>query len=88
VICVTHVRSRYVGFCGPLVLWQTADVLRLLKRTALALAVMVVGLILLGLGVSAGAWVAVVGLVGGFLVNLSAPWPWHMGWRDYDRKSH
>ena len=49
---------------------------------------MVVGLILLGLGVSAGAWVAVVGLVGGFLVNLSAPWPWHMGWRDYDRKSH
>jgi hypothetical protein len=60
--------------------------LRLLKRTGLALAVLVVGLILLGLGVSAGAWIAVVGLVGAFLVNLFAPWPWNMGWRDYDRK--
>jgi hypothetical protein len=57
--------------------------LRLLKRTALALAVMVVGLVLVGVGVSAGAWVAVAGLVMGFLVNLFAPWPWRMGWRDW-----
>jgi hypothetical protein len=61
--------------------------LRLLRRTALALAVMVAGLILAGLGVSAGVWIAVAGLVGALLVNLFAPWPWNMGWRDYDRKS-
>ncbi len=62
--------------------------LSLLRRTALALGVLVVGLILLGLGVSVGAWIAVAALIVAFLVNLFAPWPWQMGWRDYDRKSN
>ena len=55
--------------------------LRLFKRTGLALLLVVVGLVLLSIGVSAGAWVAVVGLVAAFLVNLLSPWPWNMGWR-------
>jgi hypothetical protein len=53
-------------------------VARLLKRTAIALVVMVIGLILLSVGVTAGAWVAAAGLVAAFLVNLLAPWPWNM----------
>jgi hypothetical protein len=60
--------------------------LLLLERTALALAVMVVGLILFGLGVSAGAWIAVAGLIGVFLVNLFVPLPGKLGWRDYVRR--
>ncbi len=55
--------------------------LQLMKRTALALLVAVAGLILLGLGVSAGAWIAVAGLVVALVVNLLAPWPWNLGWR-------
>jgi hypothetical protein len=53
-------------------------VVRLFKRTAIALAVMVIGIILLSVGVTAGAWVAAAGLVAAFLVNLLAPWPWNM----------
>ena len=60
---------------------QTSAVLRLFKRTGLALLLVVVGLVLLSIGVSVGAWVAVVGLVAAFLVNLRWPWPWNMGWR-------
>jgi hypothetical protein len=56
-------------------------VLQLLKRTALALLVALLGLILLAVGVSAGAWVVVAGFVLAALVNLLAPWPWNMGWR-------
>ena len=51
---------------------------RLLKRTAIALVAMVIGLILLSLGVTAGGWVFAAGLVAAFLVNLLAPWPWDM----------
>jgi hypothetical protein len=53
-------------------------VARLLKRTAIALVVMVIGLILLSVGLTAGVWVAATGLVAAFLVNLLAPWPWNM----------
>jgi hypothetical protein len=55
--------------------------LELLARTAVGFLVLVVGLILLALGVSAGAWVALVGLVLAFVVNLLAPLPWNLGWR-------
>jgi hypothetical protein len=55
---------------------------RLLIRSALALLVLIAGLILDSLGVSADAIVAVVGLVALFVVNLIAPWPWQQGWRD------
>ncbi len=51
---------------------------RLFKRTAIALAAVVIGLILWTFGVTAGAWVAGAGLVAAFLVNLLAPWPWNM----------
>jgi hypothetical protein len=46
-----------------------------------ALAVLVMGLVLLAIGVSAGAWIAIAGIVGAVLVNLLAPWPGRMGWR-------
>ena len=55
---------------------------RLLIRSALALLVLIGGLVLDSLGVSVGAIVAVVGLVALFVVNLIAPWPWQQGWRD------
>lgn len=54
---------------------------QLLKRTGLALLIAVVGLILLSLGVSFGAWIAVAGIVLALLVNLLAPLPWNLGWR-------
>jgi hypothetical protein len=53
---------------------------QLLVRTAVAL-VILVGLILLALGVSGGAWVALGGLLLAFVVNLVAPLPWNLGWR-------
>ena len=56
--------------------------LRLLKRTAFALAIVVVGLVLVGIGVEAGAWVALAGIVLAFLVNLIAPFPPWLGWRE------
>jgi hypothetical protein len=43
--------------------------LRLLKRTAAGLLVLIIGLILSALGVSAGAWIAVAGLLIMFLVS-------------------
>jgi hypothetical protein len=46
---------------------------RLLIRSALALVVLIAGLILRALGVSAGAIIALVGLLALFLVNLIAP---------------
>lgn len=55
---------------------------RLLMRSALALLVLIAGLVLDSLGMSAGAVIAVVGLVALFIVNLIAPWPWQQGWRD------
>jgi hypothetical protein len=42
---------------------------------------MIVGLVLWGLGVSFGAWIAIAGLAVAFVVNLIAPWPWNLGWR-------
>jgi hypothetical protein len=57
---------------------RISGVVRLFKRTAIALAVVVIGLILWTFGVTAGAWVAGAGLVAAFLVNLLAPWPWNM----------
>ena len=44
---------------------------------------LVIGLVLMGLGVSVGAWIAVVGIVVALLANLFAPWPWKLGWRDW-----
>jgi hypothetical protein len=55
--------------------------LQLLARTAVAIVILTVGLILLAVGVSVGVWVALGGLLLGFVVNLIAPLPWNMGWR-------
>lgn len=59
--------------------------LRLLRRTAAGLVVMVIGLVLLAFGLSAGAWVAVAGLVAAFVVNLLAPWPGSKRWQEWSR---
>jgi len=55
--------------------------IQLLARTVVAIVIVIVGLILLAVGVSLGAWVALAGLLLGFVVNLIAPLPWNMGWR-------
>ncbi len=52
---------------------------RLIKRSALALLTLIAGLVLQGEGVSAGAVIAIAGLVALILVNLIAPWPWQQG---------
>jgi hypothetical protein len=54
----------------------------LIKRSLISLLILIVGLVLQGIGIQAGAVVAVVGLVSLILVNLIAPWPWQQGWRD------
>jgi hypothetical protein len=70
------IRARFHRFQAPA--GRLSGVVRLLKRTAIALVAVVVGLILWSLGLTAGAWVAAAGLVAAFLVNLLAPWPWDM----------
>jgi hypothetical protein len=55
---------------------------KLIRRSLISLLVLVVGLVLQGMGIQAGALVAVVGLISLILVNLIAPWPWQKGWRD------
>jgi hypothetical protein len=55
--------------------------LQLLARTAVAIVILVLGLILLGLGVHWGAWIALAGLLLAFVVNVIAPLPWNLGWR-------
>jgi hypothetical protein len=55
--------------------------IELLIRTAVAIVILTIGLILLAVGVPVGAWIAVGGLLLGFVVNLIAPLPWNMGWR-------
>jgi hypothetical protein len=54
---------------------------RLIRRSVLALVMLIVGLILQALGVAAGAVVAGIGLIALVLINLVAPWPWQRGWR-------
>jgi membrane associated rhomboid family serine protease len=51
-------------------------VIQLLARTAVAIVIVIVGLILLAVGVSVGAWIAVGGLLLGFVFSLIAPPPW------------
>lgn len=55
---------------------------RLIKRAAVALAVLIVGLVLQASGVSAGVVVAAVGLAMLIIVGLVSPWPWQKGWRE------
>jgi hypothetical protein len=55
---------------------------RLLQRSAIALAVLVAGLVLQALGIGVGIAVAAVGLIALFVVNLIAPWPWQQDWRE------
>jgi len=59
--------------------------LRLARRTGLALAVMVLGLILRGAGVSVGAWIALIGIAAAVVVNLLAPWPGSKRWQEWSR---
>jgi hypothetical protein len=55
---------------------------KLIRRSLISVLVLIVGLVLQGMGIQAGALVAVVGLISLILVNLIAPWPWQKGWRD------
>jgi hypothetical protein len=59
--------------------------LRLAQRTGLALAVMVIGLLLWGAGVSVGAWITLIGIVAAFVVNLLAPLPGSKRWQEWSR---
>jgi hypothetical protein len=60
--------------------------LRLLERAAIALAVMVIGLILFSLGVKAGGWIALIGLVAALVIGFLAPWPGSKRWQEWSRR--
>jgi uncharacterized protein (DUF58 family) len=57
--------------------------LRFLRRAAAGLLILVVGCVLAALGVPAGGWLALVGIVALLLAGLLSPWPWQDGWHDW-----